>query len=268
MVSLSIVILNYKTRGLLKQCLNGLRKFPPAISHEIIVIDNDSQDGSCEMIRSEYSEVKLIASDKNIGHASGNNLGIREAKGDYILLLNTDIVIFDYSIDKLYNFMVANSNVGIVGGKLYDPSKSLQFSCLGFPKLLTPFYRRTLLGKFNFGKKELERYLMLDFDHRTARRVDWMMSSCMMITRKCIEKIGLMDQRYFVYFADTDWCRSAWQNHFEVWYYPDASFVHYYKRESATGLLFLNKIARIHIHDWFKYILKWGIASKSVYGTK
>ncbi len=247
----------------MKNCLEGIKKYSPTMNYEIIVVDNASTDGSAEMMRDYVAHnephIRFVASSKNVGHPSGNNLGLQIAKGDYVLLLNTDIVIYDNSIDRLYNFMVGHPKVGMAGAKLYNPDYSVQFSCLRFPSVYMPLFRRTFLGKTGFGKKYLAHYLMQDFDHNHSRSVDWVLSSCLMVSRSALKKIGLMDSRYFLYFSDVDWCQSAWKNNYEVWYVTEANFVHYHKRDSYGANIFkelLNITTRMHIIDWFKYLIK------------
>lgn len=265
-MDLSIIILNYKTRGLLKQCLRGVRLFDLNLDYEIIVVDNNSRDGTIEMMKQEFPEIKLIASPVNNGHAAGSNLGLKEAKGKYSLLLNTDIAILDNAIRKLYDFMETHPKAGLVGPKLLNPNGSIQLSCCQFPKFLIPIYRRTPLGKLWFAKKVLRKYLMLDFDHNQTRKVDWMLGACMMIKNEAMEKVGLMDERFFLYFEDVDWCRRFWQAGYDVYYFADVELVHYHRRESAEnpGLKgVFSYPTRIHIASWLKYSAKYfGVKNK------
>jgi len=259
-MDLSIVILNYKTKGFLKTCIRGIEMFQHGLNYEIIVVDNASGDGSVEMIKEKFPQVKLIESSENLGHAKGNNLGLKEAQGKYILLLNTDIAVLDGGIKKLYDFLELRADVGLAGAKLLNPDKTPQESCLRFPNKITPLYRRTFLGKLPLARKELERYTMSDFNHDQSRPVEWVISSAIMVKREALEKVGLMDERFFIYFADVDWCRRFWENNYQVYYVADAPMVHYHRRESAenSGLKAVtNPLARIHIKDWIKYLKKY-----------
>jgi GT2 family glycosyltransferase len=255
-MEISIVINNYKTKGLLKQCLKGIYMYPPKVSYEIIVIDNNSGDGSVEMVKEYFKDVKIIESTENLGHHKGNNLGIKSSTGKYVLILNTDIAFLDDSIDKLYRFMESHDSTAFVGPKLKNPDGSIQDSCMRFPTALVPIYRRTFLGKFNFAKKALDNYLMKDFNHDVTRPVDWILGACVMVRRSAIDKVGDMDEELFLYFGDVAWCRQFWQSGYKVYYFVEADIVHYHKRESANNGL-LSKIFWIHIIDWLRYLRKY-----------
>ncbi|MEK7167741.1 MAG: glycosyltransferase family 2 protein [Patescibacteria group bacterium] len=255
-MQISIIINNYKTRGLLKQCLNGIYKYPPKAEFEIIVVDNNSQDGTVEMIKARFPQVKLIDPGENLGHHKGNNLGIRNSTGKHILILNTDIAVLDDAIDQMHDFMEAHPQIAFLGPKLKNPDGSVQSSCMRFPTRFVPIYRRTFLGRLPFAKKEIDRYLMKDFDHGATRPVDWILGACVMVRREATEKVGLMDEELFMYFGDVAWCLKFWAAGYQVWYLADAEIVHYHKRESAQSGLF-SKVFWIHIMDWLKYLKKY-----------
>jgi len=261
-MDLSIIILNYRARGLLKECLKGIKAVQPKLDYEIIVVDNASGDGTPAMMAENFPDIKFIASDKNLGYAKGNNLGIGEAKGRYVMIMNPDIVVFPDVLEKLAQFMDSRPDAGIVGPKLLNPDKSLQFSCYRFPDFWVPLYRRTPLGKLGFAKKKLDNYFMKDFDHRSTREVDWLLGGCLLIRRRALDDVGLLDERYFAYFDDVDLCRSMWEKKWKVVYYPEVAVVHFHRRESAEGNWWsgvFKKVTRIHMASWFKYFRKWGI---------
>lgn len=255
-MEISIIINNYKTRGLLKQCLKGIYLYPPKVGFEVIVVDNNSGDGSAEMVKEKFPQVKLIEAKANLGHHRGNNLGIRNSSGKYILILNTDIAILDHSIDRIYDFMEANPEAALVGPKLKNPDGSIQMSCLRFPGKFVPIYRRTLLGRLPFARREIDSYLMTDFDHSQTIAVDWILGAFAMVRRSAIDRAGLMDEDLFLYFGDVAWCKKFRQLGYKVYYFVDADIVHYHKRESAQSGFF-SKIFWIHIFDWFKYLKKY-----------
>ena len=144
---LSIIILNYKSSGLTRECLRGLLAADLKLDHEIIVVDNNSEDNIGAILTKEFPQVKFIELEVNRGYAAGNNAGIKQAQGEYILILNPDITVFAGQIEKLVDFMENNSRVGLAGPRLVNPDGSLQYSCYKFPKFLLPLYRRTWLGK-------------------------------------------------------------------------------------------------------------------------
>lgn len=231
-----------------------------SLDYEIIVVDNASGDGVGEILSERFPQVKFIQSAENKGYAAGNNLGIRQARGRYILILNPDVAVLEGAIEKLYKFMEDNSQTAVVGPKLVNPDKTTQYSCFRFPKFMTPIYRRTPIGKLPFAKKDLQNYLMEDFDHSYSKEVDWLLGACWLVKKEALDRVGLMDERFFLYFEDIDWCRRFWQSNYKVQYMPEAEMVHYHERLSAQeswlrGLL--NKATRTHIKSWLKYFLKY-----------
>lgn len=252
-VKLSIVILNYKTRGLLRQFLKGLKMYPPKSSYEVIVVDNNSNDGSVELAR-QYPDVKLIINKENVGYAKGNNVGIREAAGEFILLINTDVVITnDKAIDGLVKLMDKHKDIGIAGPLLKNPDGSIQESAYRFYKTLTPLYRRTFLGKTKWGRDELNYSQMKDWDRKSSRDVDWLMSSCILLRKKALDEVGLLDERYFLYVSEEDLARRMWQAGWRVHFFAEVSLIHYHRKQSADDY----RVAIIHIKDFLRYLWKW-----------
>jgi len=259
-MDLSIVILNYKTKNLVKQCIKGIKMQNLPMEHETIVVDNASGDDVGDMLLEKFPDIKFIQSEENQGYAAGNNLGIKQAQGRYILILNPDVAVWENSIERLHKFMEENRDVAVAGPKLINPDKTRQYSCYRFPRFLTPIYRRTPLGKLSFAKKDLENYLMKDFDHGSNKEVDWLLGACWLVRKEAIDKVGLMDERFFLYFEDIDWCKRFWQSGYKVYYVPEAKMVHYHERLSAQeswtrGLL--NQATRTHVKSWLKYFLKY-----------
>lgn len=251
---LSIIVLNYKTRGLLRQFLRGLLAHPPSCSYEIIVIDNGSGDGSVELMQTEFADIKLIVSTENLGYTRGTNLGVKEANGEYLWFVNTDVVVLQGShIDTLVSALDSHPQYGAVGPQLRYPDNSLQYSCFRYYTPVTPFLRRSILGRTKWGKQQLAHFLMSDWDHSTEREVEWLMSSNLMVKRNVLDKIGGWDERYFIYFSDVDLCRSIWQAGYKVAYIPSAMFVHYLRRQSKSDF----RIAIYHAIDFLRYLWKW-----------
>lgn len=263
-MDLSIVILNYKSAKLTRQCVKTIKLYEPVFSYEIIVVDNASGDGVAEMLQRHFPEVRFIQTGANLGYAGGNNVGIREASGRHILVMNPDITVTAGAIDEMVRHLDAHPEVGILGPRLLKPDGGTDESCYRFPTPLTPIMRRTPLGQTAFGRRELKRYLMADFDRRTTRPVDWLLGAVLMIRREALEKVGPFDDRYFLYFEDTDLCRRYWQAGWQVVYFVGAEMVHYHERLSAQGSWFTSltrKSTRIHLASATKYFRKWGLAS-------
>jgi hypothetical protein len=259
-MDLSIIILNYKTKGLVKQCIKNVKNTTANLNYEIIVVDNGSNDGCEKMVKENFPEIEFIATGKNLGFATGNNFGLKKAQGKYIMLLNPDITILNNSIEKMVDFMEKNPQVGLAGPKLVNPDGNYQISCRTWqtPKLI--LYRRTPLGRFSFAKKALDQHLMVDFDHQTNLPVDWVMGACMLVRSSALEQVGLLDERFFFYVEDMDWCRRFWQNNFQVYYLAEAEMIHLYERASAldnSSFLSFNKMTRRHIISFIKYFTKY-----------
>lgn len=260
-MDLSIIILNYKSRGLLKQCLKGILQQHIELTYEIIVVDNYSHDGCDEMMRREFAQIQFIQSGANGGFAVGNNIGIRRSQGKYVLVLNPDIAVLSNAIERMYRFMEEHPKVGLCAPKLLNPDGTIQTSCRQFPSILTIALRRSPLGKLPWAKRALRRFLMLDWDHNDNRPVDWVLGACMMVRRSAMEKVGLMDERFFLYFEDVDWCRRFWHAGYPVMYLgAEAELVHYHQRLSAEshGLSgIFSYPTRVHITSGIKYFAKY-----------
>lgn len=259
-MKISVILINYKTPKLLVRCIESIRTTHPEID-DIIVVDNNSQDESVETIQSRYPDIKIIASPTNPGFATAANWGMNYGKYDTFLILNPDISVENRSIEKLYQALWSDASIGLVAPKLLNPDRSLQYSCLEFQKFMTPIYRRTRLGEREVGKRELERFQMKQWDHNDQREVGWAIGAALMIKKEVVDKIGPMDERFFLYYEDMDYCRRVWEAGYKVVYVADAVMLHEHQRLSAlhTGFrsFFSNKMTRIHIKSWLKYLWKY-----------
>jgi len=261
-MKVSIIITHHRTPELLKLCLESLKKATEDLETEIFVLDSENKDDEArEIIRDDFPGVKLIAFAKNMGYGRLVNAGLKQSGGEYIMILNADMILTADSLKKLVNFMDSHFQVGVVGPQLLNINETIQESCFHFYRPMTIIYRRTFLGQIGRGRRELDFFLMKDFDHKTIREVDWMMGTALMVRREALERVGPLDERFFMYFEDVDWCRRFKQAGWQVVYYPDAKMYHYHGKVSKThgGLLdaFLNKYTRIHILSGLKYFWKW-----------
>ena len=260
---LSIVIVGYNSLPELGECLASVRDTGVCARAEIVVVDNASADRTVEFLEREHPEVRLVANGRNLGYSRAVNQGIAEARARYILVLNPDIVVFPDAIDRLVSFMDAHPDAGIAGSKLLNPDGSLQYSCRRFYTFWTLVLRRTPLGKLLENGRTISNYLMLDFDHEESREVDWVIGACMIVRRTALADFGGMDERFFLYFEDVDWCYRVWQSGWKVWYVADSVMRHRHARESARpGLskqLITHGLSMIHFYE------KWG---KAIYGLK
>lgn len=260
MVDVSVVILNYRSRRLVRQCLKAYFAAPPQHVHEVIVVDNASGDGVGEMLRREFPDVRFVAAPRNGGVAYGNNLGLAAARGRHLLVMNPDILVGPGAVDALVAFLDAHPDVGMVGPKLVLPDGTVDESCYRFPTLLVPLYRRTPLGRLPAARTQVQRYLMADLDRDEVQDVDWLLGAAFLMRREALQQAGPQDERYFMYFEDTDWCRSFWQAGWRVTYFPGSSFIHFHDRSSARHpwylAPFVSVTARAHLVSWVKYFAK------------
>jgi GT2 family glycosyltransferase len=261
-MDLSIVILNYNQKNFLKVCLNGILKAGLMLNYEVIIVDNGSTDGSQKMLagfKIKDLKLKIVSNKMNLGFGGGCNVGIKKSKGKYILLLNPDIAVLENSIEKLVKYLEENKEVGIVGPQLINPDKTIQKSCYRYPQWYIPILRRTFLGKLPLAKEKLEKYTMVDFDHREIKEVDWILGAALMLRKEMLKKVGLFDERFFLYFEDIDLCRRTHQANWKIVYCPRSSMFHYHQRESAKFGIFsiFSRYTMIHISSAFKYFLKW-----------
>lgn len=263
-MDLSVIIVNYNTKDFLLPCVAGICESSGNLRYEIIIVDNDSSDGSAKYVEEKliprFKNVSLIKAGANVGFSIGNNIGIKASSGKYVLIINSDILISDDSLEKMVKFMDDHPKAAIAGARLLHPDGSLQYFCYRFPKKSVLFYRRTPLARFKFAKKAIDDYLMADWDHKDNRTVDWVQGSCMIVRKSAIEEVGLMDERYFMYMEDADWCRRFWNSGWEVWYISNIEIIHYHARASAGKFYktLFNKMTWVHLSSALKYFRKWG----------
>jgi len=224
---LSICIVNFNTRELLKNCLQSIYDTSKKINFEIIVVDNHSSDGSVAMIKQDFPRVILIANDENHGYASAVNQGVDQAKGEFILILNSDTEILPDCLSKTLEFMNDNKNAGIVGCRILNPDLTLQRSCRSFPGILNFFSENFFLHDIFSRSRIFGRPFMSYFNYDRLAEVEIVLGAFMMIRKKTIDQIGLMDTQFFMYAEETDWCFRARQAGWKIYFYPDAEIIHY-----------------------------------------
>lgn len=262
---LSIIINHYKSRELLRLCLKSIQENVGG-EFEVIVRDSEAEEETREMMREEFPGVRYLPEQENVGFARSVNRGMEEARGDYLLNLNADIVVPSRGrVEKLVEYMAAHKDVGMLGPKLLSINDETQRSAFRFYKPLTLLYRRTLLGSLPWGRRDLDRFLMRDVDIEKSAPmpVDWIMGSAMLTTRTALDRVGGLDDRFFMYMEDVDWCRRFWEAGYQVVYHPGFSLIHYHKQASRgrRGLfdIFTNRYTRIHVLSAVKFFWKHGL---------
>lgn len=213
-MDLSIIIVSFNTKDLLKRCLESLPSFS-----EIIVVDNDSVDGTVEMLEKiKGSKIKIIKNKENVGFAKAVNQGLRQAKGEFILLLNSDIFAKKDALAKLVSFAKDQPQTGVVGGRLLNPDGSPQGSCFYLPTLARVIKEFWFNGPSTLGKFTPQGHEPVE--------VEAVMGAVFLIPKKVLQKVGFFDERYFMYFEDLDYCRRIRQAGLKVFFVPKAEFVH------------------------------------------
>lgn len=224
-MDISIIIPSYNTRDLLRRCLNSivLSLRDSKLSYEVIVVDNGSMDGTVSNLKSqismtnkEGSKLTVIENKENVGYGRANNQGIKIAKGEYILLLNSDICVIDDAIDKLYAFTKKQGNV-FVGGKLFNENRSEQTSCGPFFNLPVVFAALLLQG---------DRLGLTRWSPSVVREVDWISGACIMAKKSAFINVGLFDETIFMYMEEIDLLFRARQKGYRTIFFPSAGFVH------------------------------------------
>lgn len=258
---LTIGIQSYKSPDMLKLCINSIKETIGEISCEIIVSDSQTQEDTEMLMREEFPQIHFYPHKNNIGFGALVNNSIKHSHGQFLFLLNADVVVKDDALSELLSYLQKNKDVGIVGPQQQNFNGKPQSTCYRFYHPWTILYRRTPLRHTQRGKRHLAWFLMKDYDQARPRRVDWMMGSALMVRKSAIDKVGLMDSRFFMYMEDVDWCRRFWDNGFNVVFLPSAKIYHYLGKGSAkNGLfrsIFSNKLTWIHISSGIKYFLKY-----------
>lgn len=238
-VDLTVIIISWKVRELLKNCLTSIFKETSKINFEVIVIDNGSVDDTVEMMMGDFPRVKIISNLHNRGFATACNQGIKQAQGRYVLLLNPDTVIIDRALEKIVEFMDERqkTNIGIAGCKLLNADRSLQPSLRRFPGFFDHFIMMFKLHHLI----ALKKYLMADFDYTRETEVDQVMGAFFLISKKVIEKIGLLDEGYYIWFEEVDYCLKAKNSGFKAVYTPAAQIIHFGGKSFAQSLRVRNQ---------------------------
>ncbi|OGK08420.1 hypothetical protein A2767_05950 [Candidatus Roizmanbacteria bacterium RIFCSPHIGHO2_01_FULL_35_10] len=222
-VDLSIIVISYNTKQITKDCLESIIKSlkNSSINYEIIVIDNISNDDSLEMLRkysNKYSNIELIENKENVGFGRANNQGVKLAKSDYILFLNSDIIVLEDAIEKLYNFYKQNEKkINFLGGKLLNKDMSLQPSSAPFYTLPVIFAALFLRGDY---------WGLTRNSPKTLKETDWVSGACILTKKKYFNKISGFDERVFMYMDEVDLLYRAKKNGMRVFFYPEAKFIH------------------------------------------
>jgi GT2 family glycosyltransferase len=234
MVDVSFVIVSWNVRDLLRQALAAIQEDAVGYSTEIFVVDNASQDGTVEMLRTDFPSVILILNKENVGFTRANNQALAKAQGRFLFLLNPDTEPERGATRALVQFMNApgSERVGIVGPQLVYADGTIQSSRRRFPKMSTALFESTKLEQWFPRNRYLSEYRVLNTDDSTVQEVDWIVGAAMFVRRAVYEQIGGLDEQFFMYSEEMDWCLRAKQKGWRVMYFPPARIKHHEGKSS------------------------------------
>jgi len=232
-MQLSIIIINYNTFSLTCKCIASLYEFTKNLDFEIILVDNASTECDAELFKTQFPKIVLIKSPENLGFAKGNNLGLQHAKGEYILLLNSDIELIENSISVCLEKMQNNSQIGVVSPQLIYPDGTIQHIAGRFPSIGYELIELFRLHKI-FGSKSL---LGFYFDYQTETYADWVWGAFFLTKKEIIEKMPQkkLPDDFFMYFEDVQWCYFIKQLGYKILYTPETKAIHYVSASSKAN---------------------------------
>jgi GT2 family glycosyltransferase len=235
-MKLSVVIVNYNVKYFLEQCLHAALKAASKVSTEIFVVDNDSVDGSCQMVEEKFPEVRLISNKENLGFSKANNQAIRISKGEYVLLLNPDTVVEEDSFLKIVRFMDQTADAGGLGVKMIDgKGRFLPESKRGLPTPEVAFWKMFGFSKLFPRSKRFSRYHLGYLDQNQIHEVDVLAGAFMLLRRETLDKVGLLDEDYFMYGEDIDLSYRITQGGYKNYYFPETTIIHYKGESTKKG---------------------------------
>jgi GT2 family glycosyltransferase len=263
-VDVSVIIVSWNTRGLLEDCLRSVYEETRSIECEVIVVDNGSSDGSVEMVRRRFPQATLVANRINRGFAAANNQGMAAAVGRYFLLLNSDTKILDRAIEKTVAFADLHPDAAVTGCRVLNPDRSLQPTCFMFPSLLNWLLLSSYLPRVFPRNRFFGREQMTWWQRNDAREVDVVTGCFMLVRRDAIAQVGTMDERFFMYAEETDWCyrmsRAGWKRRFM----PEAEIIHV---GGASAAKWGARRARMTNASFVRYVFKHWTRPRAVVGV-
>ncbi|MGD9488977.1 MAG: glycosyltransferase [Calditrichaceae bacterium] len=265
-VIISIIIVNYNVRDFLEQALISVKRALEDIASEIIVVDNASIDGSTQMLRNRFPEVRLIENDKNLGFSAANNLALTDARGEYIVLLNPDTVVQEDTFKKLIQFFEQNPAASAATCKILNPDGTFSIDCRhSIPTPMTAFWKLIGFNRLFPKSKIFGRYNLTYLDENNIHHVEAISGSFMMIKKEVVQNVGLLDDRFFMYCEDIDYCHRINQSGGKIYYVPTSQLIHYKgestKKNDLDYVVTFNKslyfFYKKHYQQKYIYPFKW-----------
>jgi hypothetical protein len=249
-MDLSVVTVNYRSLDHLLVCLASIAAAAPGLEVETVVVDNEQGGGVRAALAARFPQARLIENAENVGYARAVNQGIRGSGGEFVLVTNPDCELEPGALRMLVDYLRAHPRAAVAGPKILNPDGSLEYSARSFPTHLTFLFNRySLLTRLFPNNPFSRRYLLTDWDHASVRGVDWLSGACLVVRRAAIERVGPMDEAFFMFNEDVDWCRRMKLAGFEVVYVPGAVIVHHVgasKRKVAAKVIYGRHLGMIH----------------------
>lgn len=252
--TVSVIIVSWNARDYLLRCLRSLSPAACGYPAEIIVVDNASSDGSAEIVSAQFPEVRLIRNRANLGFAKANNIGIRAARGRYLCLVNSDVEVLPGCIGRLVEYCEAHGQAGLVGPRVMGGDGRLQRSCRGFPTIWNMFCRALALDSVFPQVRLFTGYSLTYWAQDKTQPVD-ILSGCFWLARReSLEEAGLLDEAFFMYGEDMDWCKRFWVSGWQVVFVSEAKAIHYGGASSANApVRFYIERQRADLQYWRKH---------------
>lgn len=251
---LSLIVVNYHSGEPLRGFFSSLSAHPVAARTEVILVDNSPGDGTAEWVEREHADVRVLRMSRNRGYAGGVNAGLAEATGRHVLVVNPDVEFAAGAVDRALDYLRSHTAAGMVSVRLVDADGTPQHNARRFYSLMSILLRRSPLGSLRPNHPELRRHLMLDDDLDVPGPVDWVTGAFMLVRREALDEVGPMDERFFLYFEDVDWCYRMWDAGWEVHFLPDVQLVHGFRRSSTR----VSRSLLHHLRSFLGFYDKWG----------
>lgn len=253
-MDISIIIVSWNTKDILLKCLQSLEQETKCLLTEIIVVDNCSTDGSPEAVKIAFPEVKLIKNTSNLGFAKANNIGILNSSGRYICLVNSDVIVQKECFKPILEYMDDHPEIGILGPQVLNPDHTIQNSCRRFPTL-----QNSLFGAFALQRIFQHSHLAGEFNSNALPQdrpsnIDVIYGCFWMVNGKALDSVGLLDDEFFIFGEDIDWCKRFWEAGYRVVYFPLVSVIHYSGASSSNSpVKFYIEMQRARLQYWEKH---------------
>lgn len=225
-LELSIIIVSWNVSKLLRDCLTSIYDTKQSLKIEVFVVDNNSSDTTVQMIKDNFPQVILYPQTENLGFAKANNIALKQAAAPLVMLLNPDTKILPNSLKTMVTYINTHSDIAVLGPMLLNKDLQTDASCRRFPSMKTAFHQFTIVKYLKFFKPAYNQYMMKEFDHKSEKSVDQIMGACMLFKQNVIKNVGLLDENFFIFYEEVDYCRRIKQLGFEIRFIPGARIVH------------------------------------------